>query len=227
VSVGPNFIVQGIGGASSPTSTWYSAATAASTSNITVTAASSFPAGTWVQLDTTDFGLSAGPYYYVLTSSGTTITVGAYSGASAISTTGSYAGNVFAIPLPLTFNSGTAAGTSFYGRGSFIGALSDPAVSGVVSFNASGHLIALSPPSGLSGSAGSTSMSMTGLLPFLAPASQKNAVCGIENNTAYSYGLATITSAAAINVYINSGAAAFTNSGTKALMPNDIVYSYP
>jgi hypothetical protein len=227
VTVGPNFIVQGVGGASSPTSTWYSSATAASTSSITVTAASSFPAGTWVQFDTTAFGLSAGPYYYVLTSSGTTITVGAYSGASAISTTGSYAGNVFAVPLPLTFNSGTAPGTAFYGRGSFIGTLSDPAVSGVFSFAASGKAIALSPPSGLSGSAGSTAMAITGLLPFLAPAAQKNAVCGIENNTAYSYGMMTISTAAAMNVYINAGSAAFTNSGTKALMPNDIVYSYP
>ena len=225
VVVGPNAIIQGVAGASSPTATWASTATASSTSNITVVAATSFPAGTWVTFDTTADGLTAGVSYIVLTSSGTTITVGAYSGASAISTSGAYSGNVFATPLPLNFTSATSPGLTFYGRGAFIIALSDPVTSGVCKWVASGKTVVLSPVS-LTGSAGATTMTATGLPLFLAPYTQRNAVCAIENNSAYSYGMVEVSTAAALSFFINGGAAAFTNSGTKGLLPNDIVYSY-
>lgn len=137
-TVGPNTIVEGVPGTSSPTARWFSAAAMKNASaNIGVAAACSFPTGTPVQFDTTANGVTKGITYWIISSSGKTITVGPYTGASAITMKGDTALNVFAVPMPLTFNTPvTPAGLMFFGEGKFILTISDPALAGVCSWAA-------------------------------------------------------------------------------------------
>jgi hypothetical protein len=228
IEVGPNGIVQGIVGVDSPTNTWFSAAamTDGSTS-VGVAASSAFPVGTPVQVDATKNAFAAGVTYYVISHPDRThITIGATPGGSKITATGNTAVNVFAAPLPFSTDTGaTPAGLSLFAGGAFIMTLSDPAVSGVCHWQASGKIVTLTLPSALTGAATSTMMTATGLPKFLAPFRTSDAICAIENDTVAGYGMMRVTPAAGISVYTSPRAGEFTKSGTKSLLTTDITYS--
>jgi hypothetical protein len=228
IEVGPNGIAQGIVDVRSSTNTWFSAAamTGGSTS-IGVTASSVFPVGTPVQVDATRNGFTAGVTYYVIGHpDGTRIKIGATPSGAAIAATGNTVVNVFAAPLPFSTNTGAnPAGLTLFARGAFIMTLSDPAVSGVCYWQASGKTVTLTLPDALTGAARSTTMTAAGLPKFLAPFQTHNTICAIQNNTVASYGMMQITAVAGISVYTSPLAGAFADSGTKALLTADITYS--
>jgi hypothetical protein len=228
IEVGPNGIVQGIDGVNSPTNTWFSAASMTDGStHVGVTASSVFPVGTPVQVDATKNAFAAGVTYYVISHPDRThITIGATPGGSEITATGNTAVNVFAAPLPFSTNTGAnPAGLTLFARGAFVMTLSDPAVSGVCYWQASGKTVTLTLPNALAGSATSTTMTATGLPKFLAPFQTHCTICAIENNAVAAYGMLQVTAAAGISVYTSPHAGAFANSGTKALLTTDITYS--
>lgn len=217
--VGPNQIVQGVG----------QAATIAASANITVTAASAFPVGTPVQATT---NLSGGPVvgvtYWVISASGTTVTIGAVAGGAAIAWTGTGSiGNLVQAPVPVKFNTGaTPVGTSLFARGGFVLTLSDPALSTTCLYNASGRIVSLVPVTAMTGAAGATTMTATGLPAFLWPTTTQNFVAGVENNSVAGYGMGQASSAGALSFFATPAAGAFTNAGNKGLYNQNLTYTY-
>jgi hypothetical protein len=217
--IGPNYIVPG---------TAVAATMGSSSANITVPAASAFPVNSPVQFDATQNGFTVGVTYFVITSSGTTITVGASAGASAITATGNTAVNIFQAPLPITFNTSTTPpGLKLFARGASILTLSDPAVSAPVSWAANGGEVTIAPQSILTGSGGTTTMTATGLPIFLFPPTQQGFNAAVENNSTVSgagYGVATVGGTLAF--YPTPAAGVWTASGTKALYTQAMSWPY-
>jgi hypothetical protein len=104
--------------------------------------------------------------------------------------------------------------------------LSDPNLSGVCYWQASGKTVSLVPAGALTGAAGSTTMTITGLPAFLSPTTTQNTIAGVENNTTAGYGMAQILSTGAITVYPAPQAIAWTNAGTKGLINTVMTYTY-
>lgn len=224
METGPNYIVPGTGAAGS----------LAGTATITVPdqttpGSQQFPVGTPVGVTLT---LANGPdsrvTYYVLTSSGTSVTVAAIPGGPVIPWTGTGSiGNLRQLPVPVNYTALTPAGVTFFGRGAFHITLSDPAVFGVVLWQASGKAISLFPPLQLTGASGVAALiTATGLPQFLAPVTTQNAICGVEDAGVGKYGMFQITTAAAINIGTTPLAGSFAGTGTKGLLNTAINYSY-
>lgn len=217
--IGPNYIYPGTAQTATPSNT---------SANITVgTAASAFPVGTPVQFTATASGFTAGVTYFVTSSSGTTIQVAPVAGGTPIVASASTSlGNVQATPLPLTFNVLTPPGLTFFARGKFILTMSDPALTPVCDWVASGKMVYLSLESLPTGSAGSTTMTASGVPQYLAPAISKGFMAGVENNTTQQYGYGVVATNGGLTLYPTPAASTWTNSGTKGLLQSPMIWSY-
>jgi hypothetical protein len=100
--VGPNAIIYGNTNAGS--AFLQAALMSRSSARITVSAVANYPIGTPIMFDASANGFSAEQTYWVVGSSGTSIEVAATIGGPALEATGSAPLNVYAAPLPLTFN---------------------------------------------------------------------------------------------------------------------------
>jgi hypothetical protein len=217
VDIGPNYIVPGASVAATMSN---------SSANITVPAASAFPIGTPVQVDATQNGFTIGVTYYVIASSGTTITIGPY-GGSAISATGGTAVNLFVQPDPVDFNTTTTPPKfSLTASGASVIVLSDPALSVIADWNANGKMVSLSPRASSTGSAGNTSLSIIGIAIYLFPHVQSSCIPAIENNSAISYGYGSVAVGGTFTVFPTPAAGAWTNSGTKGLLGGSMLWPY-
>lgn len=217
--IGPNTIYPGIAQTTSTTN---------GTTNILVgTAASSFPVGTPVQFSSTANGFTAGVTYFVTASSAVTISVASVAGGAAIMATGNGSiGNCTATPLPLTFNVLTPAGLTLFTRGKFIMTMSDPVLTPVCDFVASGKIVYLSLESVPTGAAATTTMTASGVPQYLAPNTGKGFMVGVENNTVQQYGYGVVATNGGLTLYPTPAAGAWNGSGTKGLLQSPMIWSY-
>lgn len=206
---GPNYMVPGPAVAATMSN---------SSSNISVPAAAAFPTGTPVQVDATANGFTVGVTYYVLSSSGTTITIGPY-GGSAVTATGATAVNLFVQPDPVEFNTTTTPPRfSLFASGAFLLVISDPALSVLVDWHASGQVRTFSPRAAITGSAGSTTMTALGPPIFLFPHVQGSGIPIVENNSTVQYGYVVGAVGGTTTFFPSPAAGAWTNSGTKGVL---------
>lgn len=210
LTLGPNYIVGG---------TPVAATMTGASANIGVPSSAAFPVGTPVQFDATINGFSVSVTYYVVTSAANVITVSATPGGGAINATGNTAVNVFQAPLPFITGAGNPGpGFQFFGRGSFIGTISDPAVSGVIDWAAYGYGVSIEPRSGaLTGTGTTTTMTMTGIPSLLYPLTPKQDLALVSNNTVNGYGTFTLSITGVFTVFWTPAGTVFTIGGTKSL----------
>ncbi len=220
--IGPNYIVPGA----------KHAAVADGTFKIRVdSAGASLPVGTPLQFDTSARGFFAGVTYFVASSVADAITVAAVAGGAPIAASGSGAiGHVFAAPLPLSFTSGTPAGLSFHGRGSFIMTLSGCAapVAGVVKWAVSGKLVALSaaPETDLIGTSATKDMAAGGLPGFLFPPTTQLFSAVVIDSGEPAWGVGRLTNTGALTFYATLARGPFSASGRKGLDGMTMTYCY-
>lgn len=224
--IGPNYIEPG--NATTLPSFFQAATMANASANIGVTASASFPVGTPVQVDATQNGFFAGVTYFVLTSSANVLTLAPVAGGTAIVATGAVAVNIFAAPLPLNFNAATPAGLTFYGRGAFIATVSGYAAPVLAPMNwvASGKLISIAVTATITGTSTVATLGATGLPAFLNPITAKQMLANVTDSGAATYGMLGL-GATGTMTFSKSPAATggFTASGTKAINPQDMIYS--
>lgn len=207
--IGPNYIVGG---------TPVAATMANASANIGVPSSTVFPVGSPVQFDAAVNGFFISVTYYVLTSAANVITVGAVPAGAAIVATGNTAINVFQAPLPLTTAAGTPSpGFQFFARGSFIGTLSDPAVSGPVDWTAQGYAVEICPRAVLTGTGTTTTLTMTGVPAMLWPLTGQQNGALVINNSISGYGTFTMQSNGVFTAYWTFAGTNYTIGGTKAL----------
>jgi hypothetical protein len=221
--IGYNNIVPGAG----------QAATIAATSSIAVTTASAFPVGTPVQCTATlAGGPTPGVTYYVISSAGAAVTIGAYPGAAAIAWTGTGSiGNLIQTPAPwVSGGSGTPAGMSFYGRGQFLMVLSGmtTTVQGVCDWVANGKMVAVNVnyTTNLTGVSNATTMTGAGVPAFLLPYSSQQFLAAVENNGTYAYGQGALLTNGTLTFYPSANGGAFTASGNKGLNTQPMIWLY-
>jgi hypothetical protein len=207
-------------------------ATGNSAVNVFAYAPSAFPIGSPVQFSATANGVTLGVTYFVLTSSGNTITIAPYAGGPSISMTGSTAVSAFATPLPVTFSTtSTPLGLSFYGIGKFILTLSGGFAtnpSGVVDWVANGKQVAINVnfSSTLDAVTTGNTLTGTGLPPFLLPNTQQLFLATVYNNSVLTYGLGDLAPSGGLTFYASPAVTAFTPSGNKGLNTGPMIWLY-
>jgi hypothetical protein len=232
-TVGPNAIVFGDSSIGGGVAEFFQAARmAGGSADIGVASSKAFPAGTPIQFDKSQNGFFTGVSYFVITSAANVITVGASAGGSAIAATGAAPVNVFAAPLPLTFNTPTTPpGLAFYGGGKFIMALSggfSAPPMGVVDWVANGREVSINVnfASTLSGSTTGTSMSGNGVPKFLLPVTDQLFQATVINAGTPVYGMAKLTPTGTLTFYTTPAEGAFTPSGIKGIKTGPMTWLY-
>ena len=185
--------------------------------------------GTPVQFDADITGFARGVTYFILSSGSGTITVGPTAKGPAISATGTGAVNVFAAPLPLAFTASTPRGLSFHGRGSFVMSLRGfaTALSGIVEWVTSGKVVVLCARAPLTGISNTAAMSGSGIPAFLWPATAQQFLANVQDQGAFTYGIARLTPMGALTFFKAPNFESFTPSGSKGvnIMPLTYVYT--
>jgi hypothetical protein len=97
-----------------------------------------------------------------------------------------------------------------------------------VNWVASGRTVMLVTSASLTGTGGTTTMTMTGLPAFLCPVTAQTVMCSVVNNSvsAGGTGYMTVSTAGVVTVYPTIAAGAWTASGTKAILPTPISWPY-
>jgi hypothetical protein len=232
-TVGPNAIVFGNSSIGGGVAEFFQAARMASGSaNIDVASSKAFPAGTPIQFDRSQNGFFTGVTYFVIASAANVITVGPVAGGTAIAAAGTAPVNVFAAPLPLTFDTSiTPPGLAFYGGGKFImtlsGGFSAPPM-GVVDWAANGRQVSINVnfASTLSGSTTSASMLGNGVPKFLLPVTEQLFQATVIDAGTPLYGMAKLTPAGTLTFFTTPAEGEFTPSGIKGLKTGPMTWLY-
>jgi hypothetical protein len=213
MTIGPNYIIPG---------TTVSAGMTNASANITVPSAAAFPVGTPCQFSASVNGFNANCYYFVTSSSGTTIQVSNVASGTAITATGNSAVNVTPTPLPLQFNTAaTPPGLAHFSRGAFVLPLTgfSSTVLGLCHYVCNGKSVSVNPDWNITWGGTSNATTMTSQLPvqFLCPEMEQQSIANVEDSGTYTYGMLTVTPAGLITFYKTPNAGAFTASGAKAV----------
>ena len=218
--IGPNEIIAG---------TMQAARVSGGDAHISVSDSAPLPVGTPVQFDADINGFARGVTYFILSSGSSTITVGPTVKGPVISATGTGAVNVFAAPLPLAFTASTPRGLSFHGRGSFVMSLRGfaTALSGIVEWVTSGKVVVLCARAPLTGISNTAAMSGSGIPAFLWPATAQQFLANVQDQGAFTYGIACLSSSGELTFYKTPNLDEFAASKSKGLnvLPLSYIYS--